>query len=282
MKIVRRAAARASMTRIAHLTDFHLLEERYAERPLATRARLTFLSAGRKFEPRERRARAALALARARAEAPDHLVLTGDLTEDGSLAQFEVLAELLEESGLPKGRITIVPGNHDFYDHARTWARALAGPLRPYRESSRARAPVVFDDVAIVPVSTGFHQCFAWSGGAIGSADLQKVDRIARDRAFRDRPIVLAQHHPPHGHFWPVAQWIDGLRDAWRLLALLRARPRLHVLHGHTHQAIDRPVDQGEAARVFSGEAVVASSSPLRMYEVRGVSLVPLPCHGNS
>src|SRR5258708_9201386 len=103
------------MATLAQLTDLHLLEDKYAERPIGPRARLSYLSFGRSLDPGERRERAARCLREVRAQGVDHLLITGDLTEDGDLAQFEVLAERLWDSRIPTTRITLDPPTHHAY-----------------------------------------------------------------------------------------------------------------------------------------------------------------------
>ena len=49
------ARTSSSMAKIAHLTDLHLLEDSYADRPFGPRARLSYLSFGRRLDPEERR-----------------------------------------------------------------------------------------------------------------------------------------------------------------------------------------------------------------------------------
>jgi len=264
------------MATIAQLSDLHLVEDEYQERPLSTRARLSCLSLGRPLEPRERRQRVARALAEVRANGVDHLVITGDLTEDGAPAQFEVLAEVLADSHIPPDRITLVPGNHDAYDAAENYAAALAGPLSPYAPTSTILAPLVFRDVTLVPVSTAFHQSPLRSAGAIAPADLEALQRIVNDRAFRGRPLVLVQHHPPGRHFVPLFQWIDGLLEFGALSAMTEEARHLHVVHGHTHRAVDRHVRQGESPRIYSALAVVESENALRLYEASPAGLTPL------
>ena len=83
------------MARIAHVTDLHLLEDDHRWRTAAERVRLSFLSFGRSLDAAWRRKAAARALRRALSFRPDHIVITGDLTEDGAPQQFEVLAAVL-------------------------------------------------------------------------------------------------------------------------------------------------------------------------------------------
>jgi hypothetical protein len=264
------------MTTIAHLTDFHLLEENHAVRPLGARARLSYLSFGRPLDPGERRARVANTLEEVRAHGVDHLLITGDLTEDGHAGQFEVLAELLADARIPADRITIVPGNHDAYIDAAAFAEAMQGPLRAYAATSAIGVPLRFRDITIVPVSTAFHQSPLRSAGAIAPDHLESLAGIAQDPRLAGRPLIFAQHHPPGRAFLPLVQWIDGLSEHAALSDLFERCPHLHVMHGHTHHHTDRSVRTGEAPRVFSAEAVVNGSSPVRFYDVSLDGVLPL------
>ena len=77
-------------------------------------------------------------------------MITGDLTEDGHLAQFEVLAELLAESRISPSRITLVPGNHDAYCEGGAFAEAMAGPLKAYAATSECGSPITLRDATLV------------------------------------------------------------------------------------------------------------------------------------
>ena len=264
------------MTIIAQLSDLHLVEEHYQQRPVSTRARLSCLSLGRPIEPRERRERVARALAEVKASGADHLVITGDLTEDGDPAQFEVLAEVLGDSRIPPERITLVPGNHDAYDAADNYSAALGGPLRAYAPTSTIGSPLAFRDVTLVPVSTAFHQSPLRSAGAIAPDELEGMRRLAKDSAFGGRPLVFVQHHPPGRHFVSVFHWVDGLVDHSALSAMAAETAHLHVVHGHTHRAVNRPFCAGQAARIFSALAVVEKENAVRLYEASPAGLMPL------
>src|SRR3546814_11966739 len=56
--------------------------------------------------------------------APDHLVVTGDLTNIALPGEFVQVGRWLEGLGAPEG-VTVVPGNHDAYV-AVPWERSLA------------------------------------------------------------------------------------------------------------------------------------------------------------
>jgi Icc protein len=263
------------MAKIAHLTDLHLLEDNHARRSGAHRLRLSYLSLFRPLDALKRRRLAVRALERALSAGADHLVVTGDLTEDGVAAQFEVLAGVLAESRWPASRVTLVPGNHDAYDDGAAFERALEGPLRPYRETSAPGAVMDVAGARLIAVSTAFHQAYARSAGGFDAGGLGAIEGAAREAAAAGVPLIVAQHHPPRRHPIAPIQWIDGLQQHRQLTALLLRHDHAHVLHGHTHAAIDRPVRPGAPARIFSAEAVVDSLSPLRFYKVEHGRLRP-------
>ncbi len=270
------------MTVIAHLSDLHLLEPEHKFRDTGGRARLAFLSFGRPLDAEERRARASRALEQARSSRADHVVITGDLTEDGADAQFEVLAEVLAESRIPADEITLVPGNHDAYTEMGAWSRALQGPLRPYARTSATGAVTTLRGATLFSVSTVMQQGIARSAGSIDDEQLDRIRRLGSDRALASSPLVALQHHPPFGHMLPAVQWIDGLREHARMMAVLEELPNVHVLHGHSHKVRDKSVRSDEPSRIFSAHAVVECDDPVRFYEADNGQLVPvaddLPC----
>lgn len=264
------------MTRIAHVSDLHLVERDHASRRGLDEVRLRYLSFGRPLDFDARVARAREALRRALAVRPDHLCITGDLTEDGTPAQFEVLARVLHDAGVSPERTTLVPGNHDGYDDPRAFETALAGPLAPFRETSLPGSVVVHDGAAVVAVSTLIPQSFARSAGAVDRAQLTHLAALAGDSWLRTRALVVAQHHPPMRHLAPGLQWLDGLERPEPLRGLIERYAHLHVLHGHAHVAADRAVRRGGDAQVFCVPAVVDNDEPVRVYEATEQRLRPL------
>ncbi len=265
------------MTTIAQLTDLHLLEDKFEDqRSLGERARLSYLSFGRRLDPSERRRRLQKALSDVKAAGVDHLVMTGDLTEDGDAKQFEVLAELLAESHICPDRVTIVPGNHDAYGDGSAFADAMAGPLRPYARASGICRPIPLRDATVVPVSTAFAQSCFRSAGGVSDADQEKLARIAADPTFAGKPLVFVKHHQPGQYLVPVWQWIDGMVEHRVFSKLFERCPHLYIVHGHTHRAMDKPVERRGPARVFSATAVVDSDEPLRLYQASPNGLEPL------
>lgn len=259
------------MTRIAHLSDLHLLEPAVRARRGTDWVRVNYLSLKRSLDYVSRRARAETALRAAHDEGFDHLVITGDLTEDGALAQYEVLAEVLERSGIPAERITLVPGNHDAYGTAVPWEAALAGPLARWAPTSRVGAAAWLDDAVILPVSSAVPQTFLRSSGRVERDALSYVDELAAGEP--GRPVILAQHHPPYA---VMHQWVHGLLNHGEVTGLLESRANVSVVHGHIHRRKERGLTADGPLRIFSPWAVADNVAPLRLYEVAEGLLQPV------
>jgi 3',5'-cyclic AMP phosphodiesterase CpdA len=263
--------------RIAHLSDLHLLEPNLERRSLRDRVRLGYLSLLRPIDVAARMRRARRALDEAKRLGFDHLVISGDLTEDGTAPQFEQLAFVLAESRIDPFKVTLVPGNHDAYCDRAAFARALDGPLRPYAPSSGGGPGKVIDlgDVTLLPVSTAIHQHWAYSSGRIDGDQFEGIDKRASDPGLAKRAFVVVQHHAPTRHPVAAMQWVDGLRGYTRLLALLAKRSAVQVLHGHLHTAVTRVLELGGITRIFGAPAVVDDDEPrVRIYETRGGVIV--------
>ncbi|MDC0745780.1 metallophosphoesterase family protein [Polyangium mundeleinium] len=263
------------MTRIAQVTDLHLLEDRHDSRSGMERWRLRYLTFGRSPCARRRRERALDALVRARMTDADHVIITGDLTEDGVSAQFEALAEVLSESKLSPERVTLVPGNHDLYDDGRAFTRALEGPLRAYARTSRPGATTELRDVLIVPISTAVPLPVTRSSGLIEQGAVERLGKLAEDPHFAWKVVLSAQHHPPGKHVIAAWHWIDGLQAPEAMDALLARCERLHVAHGHAHRSENRSIRAGASPRVFGAEAVVDGETTVRLYRATHGRLVP-------
>lgn len=263
------------MTRIAHLSDLHLIEAAHAHRDVSDRLRLSLLSFGRRLDDDDRRLRLRRALHLYRSSGADHLVITGDLTEDGTDAQFEVLAEVLADSRIDPREITLTAGNHDAYCDRQAFARALAGPLAAYAATSAPGAVTVLDDVAILPVSTVIAQPVTRSAGAIAHDELQAVEHAVQHLGH-GRAIAIAQHHQPYGYSIGALNWIDGLQNHVPVMGLLQRHAQAHVLHGHRHHRADVAIVAQGPARVFGTTACVEDRSPLRIYEACDRQLHPL------
>jgi 3',5'-cyclic-AMP phosphodiesterase len=271
-------SAQTTPTRIAHLSDIHLLDETRTDRVRARSYDLSthFVSIGRPLDPVERRQKLRNGLQAAKRAGANHFVISGDLTEMGTKAQYDVLAETLHESDVEPWKITLVPGNHDAYDSPTAWRDALDGALRPWAPTSARNPGAVVDigNVCILPVDVACHQPVTRSAGHIDDAAIDALERRVIDPAFRDKPILIVQHHPPFARS-NVMQWIDGLRGWGRLMHLIERFPAVHSLHGHLHYVVSRIVGLGRE-RILGAPAIVddpVDRPRVRLYDVHGTAL---------
>ena len=271
-------SAQTTPTRIAHLSDIHLLDETRTDRVRARSYDLSthFVSIGRPLDPVERRQKLRNGLQAAKRAGANHFVISGDLTEMGTKAQYDVLAETLHENDVEPWKITLVPGNHDAYDSPTAWRDALDGVLRPWAPTSARNPGAVVDigNVCILPVDVACHQPVTRSAGHIDDAAVDALERRVIDPAFRDKPILIVQHHPPFARS-NLMQWIDGLRGWGRLMHLIERFPAVHCLHGHLHYVVSRIVGLG-CERILGAPAIVddpVDRPRVRLYDVHGTAL---------
>ena len=262
-----------TVTRIAHVSDVHML----ASRPSRSRAGYSmgvrFVSIGRPLDAQARARKFQLSLAAAKRSHADHIVVSGDLTEIGSPAEFEALAETLHDARIDPERITLVPGNHAAYTSMEAWKWALAGPLAAYASSAATVPGKVVDrgSVAFLPLDVTRSQPLTRSAGELTASAAEAVERRANDAAFRQRPLVGVAHHPPFAHAVGAWQWIDGLAGGARLMSLLASFTNLYALHGHLHYVVDKIVQLGRA-HAFGAPAIVDDKEDrprVRLYDVR-------------
>ncbi|WP_165188275.1 metallophosphoesterase family protein [Caulobacter soli] len=225
-----------SIFRLAHLSDLHLPPPKgaFGWRDLLSKRLLSRIAWRRKH--REHRPEVlAKIIADLKTHAPDHVAITGDLTNYASPAEYVAARVWLEALG-PAREITVSPGNHD----------ALVGAKDG--ESFAAWTPWLGDDDAVIfpqiRIRDGvalFNLCSAvptaphLATGRLGQAQLERLDVLLGDAAYRDAFRVLLIHHPPIPG--AVAKR-KSLEDQDALRAILARHGADLVLHGHAHEAM--------------------------------------------
>jgi 3',5'-cyclic AMP phosphodiesterase CpdA len=226
------------MLRIAHLTDLHATPARADLAALLGKRFFGWLSwqLRRRYAHQERVLEALLA--DLHAQAPDQIVVTGDLTNVAGEEEFPAARAWLERLG-PPARVSLVPGNHDAY--VPVPAERGVALWSDYIDSDGlgARSPGGFPTLrvrgrlAMVGLCSAVPTPLFQAGGRVGAAQLERLEgllaRLGRDGLFR---IVLI-HHPPEAG---VVSRRRELRDAAALRAVLARVGADLVLHGHTHR----------------------------------------------
>jgi 3',5'-cyclic AMP phosphodiesterase CpdA len=178
-------------------------------------------------------------------QAPDAVLLTGDLTDFGRADEYENLARLIAPLAMP---VFLMPGNHDDPETLRA-----KFPAHAYLRQRTGKVDYVIDDfpVRLVALDSTVPR---ESGGALTPSQLQWLDATLAASA---KPTIVALHHPP---FWTGIGHMDrmGLANPAALEAVIARHPQVErVVSGHLHRAI---------VKRFGG--TVASTSPSPSHQV--------------
>ncbi len=209
---------------IAQLTDLHI-------RPLG-------LPAYRVAETNMLAARAAEAV-RALDPAPDLIVLTGDLTDNGLPAEYEELKALIARLPAP---VLCVLGNHDRRETFRAAFpdRAGEGPFIGFVHDAGPLRLIGLDSVT---PGAGH--------GTLCDARLDALEAALADRP--DAPTLIFLHHPPFDCGIRHMDAIALLEGRERFRAIVAANPQVRrIACGHHH----RPI-----ATAFGGAVTMISPS---------------------
>jgi 3',5'-cyclic-AMP phosphodiesterase len=150
---------------------------------------------------------------------PDLLLLTGDLSQDGTSDSYDRLQSLLSPLGIP---VYWLPGNHDLPD---VMARSLTHPLfLPDKSFEAGGWQIILLNSSVLGCVHG-HLC---------DDELARLDQKLQQNS--QRPAIVALHHPP---FLTHSDWLDTsiLQNPKDLFAVIDRHPQVKlVLFGHIHQ----------------------------------------------
>lgn len=204
----------------------------------------------------------------------DHLVITGDITENGTEQEFEIFREFLKLFQLldPR-RVTVVIGNHDIYGGLEKaedvltlpekWARTdydekvrLFHSYIPELDDQTIRVgmnqyPFVkkLEGASVLALNTidqySVLQNPLASNGKIDAGQLERLELLT-DELDVTRPVIIAVHHhfnkiTAGSNFFLHNMWMHiekqtmKLRKKKQVLKLFSRLPVAAVLHGHYH-----------------------------------------------
>jgi len=273
--------------RIAHLSDPHLPPPRgaFGWKDVFTKRLLSRIAWRKKRKVHRPEVLAAL-VADVKAAGPDHVVISGDLTNFASHTEIAAATKWLESLG-PASDCTVSPGNHDALSDK---GRAGAGggerfaPWTPWLGDAgevqfpqvRVRGPVaIFNLCSAVPTAPHL------ATGRLAEDQLQRLDQALADPAYKDLFRLVVLHHPPHKG---VVSKRKSLDDQEALRALLAKHGADLVLHGHAHETIigSVPGPKGSAIPVLgvpSASSGPGGHSPARWHVIE---VEPKPDGGHS
>ncbi|HEY1854422.1 MAG TPA: metallophosphoesterase, partial [Solirubrobacterales bacterium] len=176
-------------------------------------------------EPRAR-LRAAVEAVAALPDRPDAVVVSGDLTDHGEPAEYEVVREALAALGAP---LFVLPGNHDARGRLRR-AFDLPGEGEERIDYSADLGPLRL--IALDSTIPGEVP------GRLDAAALAWLD--AELALVPEQPTLLAMHHPPLATGIPSWDEINlGAGERRALGEVVARHPQLRaIVGGHLHAAI--------------------------------------------
>ncbi len=220
-----------------------------------------------------------------RAQAPDHLALTGDLSNIAVTAEWRSALAWLDLSGVAPESISVIPGNHDAYVPEVLATREFERLFAPYQTSDLDRDgegsyyPFVQirEPLALIGVSSAVATGDLGAWGEIGEAQLARLEAILKAPELAALTRVVLVHHPPVLHK-------DGehrnLRDRDAFAQVLARAGADLVLHGHDHedQRAELPGPDGRGIPVIGAGSASYAGGPERrarysVYEFEGRSI---------
>ncbi len=151
----------------------------------------------------------------------DALLVTGDLSDDGSFDSYTLFRRKMEPLGVP---LLAIPGNHD----RREPMRAAFNDLGLFGPTGRLNWVRDIDGLRIVGIDTLVEGS---GGGVVDEATLAFLEAALATAG----PVLLAMHHPP---FTCGIRFMDdlGLSGVKGLKNVLERAPAdIRILCGHLH-----------------------------------------------
>lgn len=228
-----------SRFRLAHLSDPHLPYAGAAGSPLAWfgKRALSRLSWARGRRDLQRPEVLAAAVADIRAQRPDHILISGDITNFSLPGEFRAAAVWLATLG-ERSKVSVIPGNHDALVPL-PWDAGL-GLWQDWMRGDEAAGAEPFPylrvrgGVALIGLSSALPTAPTRASGWLGAAQLLRLETLLRRTRAQGLCRVVTLHHPPADHAVPARK---ALRDRAALRAVFARVGAELVLHGHSRDA---------------------------------------------
>ncbi|WP_321877124.1 phosphodiesterase [Paraburkholderia bannensis] len=159
---------------------------------------------------------------------PDFVLITGDLTDEGSPAEYAMVRELLAPLRVP---YALMPGNHD--DRVQLREAFSDHPWLPREGEGELDFGVDVGTTRLLALDTtvpGFHH------GELSAASLEWLEHELA--ASEDKRIMIAMHHPPFSTGIPYLD-LYGLANVDALADILSRHANVdRIVAGHVHRSM--------------------------------------------
>ncbi len=214
---------------------------------------------------------------------PDHIAVTGDLTNIGIPEEIAHAGKWLATLG-SAAHVSVIPGNHDIYStvRGRRLGAATVEPWRPHFASCAAGGRFAGTEsfpfvrilergaarLALIGLNSAVETPPLVATGALGARQLDAVSHVLDATRREDCMRVVLLHHPPRPG---LSKPGHELTDAAALAAVLGTHGAELVLHGHEHRRMlntmagpDGPipvvgVPSASAARAYRADPLAAA-----------------------
>ncbi len=174
----------------------------------------------------------------------DHIAITGDLTNLALEEEFRAAANVIDGITDAESRVSVVPGNHDYYvpeieqtgAFERHFERFQQSDLPSYQlETGYPFCKFFGEDVALIGLNTGIASPPMFAVGKVDEKELRSLEQLLDDPKVRDRYKIVMLHHPP---IRTGIRFMDaiGLENTAALNATLAdTRADVTLIAGHVH-----------------------------------------------
>jgi len=173
----------------------------------------------------------------------DHIVISGDLTNLALDSEFAAAAEIIRSIESSSSRVSVVPGNHDYYTPGAASSGRFEHHFKDYLKSDLPEYQLergyffcyLRGEVAFVGLNSGIATPWLFATGKVDEDELAQAARILDDERLKSRFKVVVVHHPLMADEYHRFNFNRRLLNADKVLTTLREKNVDLVLHGHNH-----------------------------------------------
>jgi 3',5'-cyclic AMP phosphodiesterase CpdA len=174
----------------------------------------------------------------------DHIAITGDLSNLALASEFAEAASILSEIPEATRRVSVIPGNHDYYTRETARSRRFERYFDPYMQSDLPGyttdsgypfCQLKDDGLAIIGMNSAVPTPWFFATGEVDAAQLEATAALLDDPKVRDRFKVVMIHH----HLMPFehsrVEYSRRLVNGEDVLEMMRWHDVDLAIHGHNH-----------------------------------------------
>ena len=173
----------------------------------------------------------------------NHIVISGDFTNLALDSEFEAARRVVDSIDNATDRVSLVPGNHDYYTPGAVRNRRFEQHFSEFLESDFPDFQVdghypychLRDQVAVVGLNSGIATPWFFSTGRVAGDELDAAARLLATPEVERRFKVVVVHHPLLPDENHTINYTRRLINDDQVLETLRTHDVDLVLHGHTH-----------------------------------------------